>query len=379
MLEPIQTFLKTGLVIMACCLTSFLQALPVGNPAEIGALWDGAIFSQDYSNETASPTASFLHLKSGFYGNYVFNRFLKTDTASTTSIIDRLSNTGQVPIPGTQYPNAALNKNMYDSESISNAVYIGLNFKNRLEFFGTFGATHERIEVPSSAFNLVGTFSKTAITPGSTPLNDAVNNGSIKIRTDSDFAWSSGTKLAIIKSDYFTIAASFQYGSCNPNINHIDVYSDVTNFTIEDPLGYESTVLNNGILVDTLTTPPTRRARIKSKEWQGSLGLSSRLNDFIPYIAFKLSGVNLDGKELVIPKPVSAVNLNSFSALTSNANTLDSGGFHSVCLKLNKLKSRKHYGLAFGATFIEDDRISVTVEGRLIDENALFINALFRV
>ena len=90
------------------------------------------------------------------------------------------------------------------------------------------------------------------------------------------------------------------------------------------------------------------------REAQVSLGIAHRIKQLIPYIAAKWSNGRL-----------------------SNQNS-DVIGQQPNSLTLDKFKSDNHWGYAFGVTYVDADKMSITAEARFVDETALSIGASLR-
>ncbi|MEG1542376.1 MAG: hypothetical protein RR353_02280, partial [Victivallaceae bacterium] len=154
-----------------------VQALPVGNPSEASSLIDG-IFWEGVAGDPCDPCATWcdsVSLRAGFYGDYVFNRLFTTNVPEQ---ITGFPNTFSTTPPTTvqTYPNAAYDKDMFDSDLFTNAGYIALNIWDRFDVFTTLGATSAYVRGCSSAFNLVGTYGA-ALAAGTSVVNDPINNG----------------------------------------------------------------------------------------------------------------------------------------------------------------------------------------------------------
>ncbi len=133
--------------------------LPVGNPGEPSLLIDGVLW-EGASGDPCDPCSTWcdaLSLRAGFFGDYVFNRLLKTDVPSTFRMAAQP--TGDAAATGTtgkELTNVALHKNMTQSELYTNAGYLALNIWDRFDVFCTLGTTNAYIKGSSNAFNLIG-------------------------------------------------------------------------------------------------------------------------------------------------------------------------------------------------------------------------------
>ncbi|ROT50700.1 major outer membrane porin, partial [Chlamydia trachomatis] len=73
--------LKSVLVFAALSSASSLQALPVGNPAEPSLMIDGILW-EGFGGDPCDPCTTWcdaISMRMGYYGDFVFDRVLKTD------------------------------------------------------------------------------------------------------------------------------------------------------------------------------------------------------------------------------------------------------------------------------------------------------------
>lgn len=93
------------------------------------------------------------------------------------------------------------------------------------------------------------------------------------------------------------------------------------------------------------------------KEVQFSLALGHQIYNFVPYLAIKWSRCRV--------QPTT-------SRIVGSSNTPGSS------TTIYSLKSRRNVGWAFGLSYIDVNRMSVTAEGRFVDETALTVCAEFK-
>lgn len=197
-----------------------------------------------------------------------------------------------------------------NTEIFTNAGYIAANFWDRFDLFATLGATNIFIDTNDKAFGLGG-------------------SGRFQIETDTDFSWSIGARGTIWECGCTSLGAEAQYFSAKPHVTRIT--DDAEN----------SVYLANNI-------------HAKYREWQIGVGISHRINMFVPYAAIKWSRAKLDFGDAVIAIPGAAA-----------ADLLD-------------LESKKHFGYAIGVSIVDCEKASLTVEGRWADEKAVHVNGQIR-
>lgn len=89
----------------------------------------------------------------------------------------------------------------------------------------------------------------------------------------------------------------------------------------------------------------TTDAVMRYREWQTGIGVSYQVDIFIPYAAFKFSDVNA---KVVSLRPDLELKRSHF-----------------------KMRNRDHFGLVFGCTLSPGKYFDVTIESRVIDEQAI--------
>lgn len=389
--------LKSVLVFAALGSASSLQALPVGNPAEPSLMIDGILW-EGFGGDPCDPCTTWcdaVSLRLGYYGDYVFDRVLKTDVAKefemgaapTKLDTTKLQNDPKTP---TQRPNPAYGKHFQDAEMFTNAAFMALNIWDRFDVFCTLGATNGYLKGNSASFNLVGLFgvsNQDSIEKDVLP-NVSLSQSVVELYTDTAFAWSVGARAALWECGCATLGASFQYAQSKPKVEELNVLCNAAEFTINKPQGFVGKDFPLELTAGTDAATGTKDASIDYHEWQASLALSYRLNMFTPYIGVKWSRASFDADSIRIAQPKLAEAI--LEVTTLNPTIAGSGDvlnnaagnlgdtMQIVSMQINKMKSRKSCGLAVGTTIVDADKYAVTVETRLIDERAAHVNAQFR-
>lgn len=394
--------LKSVLVFAALGSASSLQALPVGNPAEPSLMIDGILW-EGFGGDPCDPCTTWcdaVSLRLGYYGDYVFDRVLKTDVAKEFEMGAAPKPTDQdavtPPLTSTPRPNPAYGKHFQDAEMFTNAAFMALNIWDRFDVFCTLGATNGYLKGNSASFNLVGLFGDpTQVNDVATSKNlpnVSLSQAVIELYTDTAFAWSVGARAALWECGCATLGASFQYAQSKPKVEELNVLCNAAEFTINKPKGYVDQAFPLEITAGTDAATGTKDASIDYHEWQASLALSYRLNMFTPYIGVKWSRASFDADMIRIAQPkleqpileVTTWNPTIAGAgdIVDNPNNTTANvladTLQIVSMQINKMKSRKSCGLAVGTTIVDADKYAVTVETRLIDERAAHVNAQFR-
>ncbi|WP_082198879.1 porin [Chlamydia suis] len=388
--------LKSVLVFAALSSASSLQALPVGNPAEPSLMIDGILW-EGFGGDPCDPCTTWcdaISLRLGYYGDYVFDRVLKTDVNKEFEMGDIPStNTGNTTSPTQLTPrdNPAYGKHFQDAEMFTNAAFMALNIWDRFDVFCTLGATNGYLKGNSASFNLVGLFgaNETTAAQATAVPNVSLSQSVVELYTDTAFAWSVGARAALWECGCATLGASFQYAQSKPKVEELNVLCNAAEFTINKPQGYVGTEFPLDLKAGTTAATGTKDASIDYHEWQASLALSYRLNMFTPYIGVKWSRASFDADTIRIAQPKLATAV--FDVTTLNPTIAGAGKVEDkgsagelgdtmqiVSMQINKMKSRKSCGLAVGTTIVDADKYAVTVETRLIDERAAHVNAQFR-
>lgn len=376
--------------------TASLQALPVGNPAEPSLLIDGTMW-EGTSGDPCDPCATWcdaISIRAGFYGDYVFDRVLKTDVTKTVedmAAAPTQSDTQTTGIAGTatntavSRANAAYGKHIHDAEWNTNAAYLALNIWDRFDVFCTLGASSGYFKAGSDAFSVVGLFGLHETTVANTNRpNVFLTQGVVELYTDTSFSWSIGARGALWECGCATLGAEFQYAQSKPKVETLNVLCTPAQFTVHKPRGYKNQALPLPEGAGTDAATDTKSATIQYHEWQAGLALSYRLNMLVPYLGVKWSRASFDADNIRIAQPrlankildLTAWNPSFLGASDAAAQLVDSVQIASM--QINKMKSRKACGIVVGATLVDADKWSITGEARLIDERAAHVNAQFR-
>lgn len=372
-----------------------LHALPVGNPAEPSLLIDGTIW-EGMPGDPCDPCATWcdaISLRVGFYGDYVFDRVLKTDVPKMFSMGAAPTGSSTVsPNQAQERDNPAYNTHMHDAEWFTNAGYIALNIWDRFDIFCTLGATSGYFKGNSKSFNLIGLIGLAGTTLNATFYpNASISNGVVELYTDTTFSWSVGARGALWECGCATLGAEFQYAQSKPRVQELNVLSNVAQFTVHRPKGYVNQSLPLPITAGTSTDTATnlKNATINYHEWQVGAALSYRLNMLIPYIGVQWSRATFDADTIQIAQPklaTAVLNLTTWNPTLlgeiTSANLDTSNKFSDtlqiVSCQINKLKSRKACGVSMGATLIDADKWAINGELRLINERAAHLSAQCR-
>lgn len=284
----------TMLTLLTC---GAAYALPVGNPAEASLFLNG-VWWDSYCCDPCDPCFSWCDawsFRAGFYGDYVFNRHLEVDKSDHHHGDD-----------------------IDETEMHTSAAYLAFNVCDRLDIFGTLGATSMHINTDATSWgSLVSLQSELAF--------------------ETYFSWSIGARATVWQCDCFAVGVEGQYFQTNPDLDYYLEYN-----------GGTFTYFNDG-------------NGVRYSEWQVGLGLSYRFATscptfaMVPYAAVKWSGSKLDFGDIRFQDPTSG-----------NQLTLDD------------LAAKKLWGYAIGLSFTMCDMIGVTVEGRWADEKAIYVNGQVR-
>ncbi len=195
-----------------------------------------------------------------------------------------------------------------NTEIYTNAGFVAGNFYDRVDVFATFGASSILVDTNEKTFGVAG-------------------SGRIEIETETDFSWSVGVRGTIWECGCTSLGAEAQYFRTRPHI--MRVTDKATN-----------------------SEYPANNVNAKYSEWQVGVGLSHRIYMFVPYIAVKWSGCDLDFD----------------NALFTQAGPS----------QLFNAENKKLWGYAVGLTFVDCEKASITAEGRFGDEKALYVNGQIR-
>ncbi len=233
--------LMTMLAVLTC---GAVQALPVGNPSEASLLCDGVFWcgNGDGCCDPCNPCGNWcdsFSFRAGFYGDYVFQRFLRNDKTFGTN-----------------------NRSQLDHSRINtNAAYLAVNFCNRFDVFATLGMSNIFLEGNISSFSPSVILQTPIVTTGSR----------IELETRTEFSWSVGGRITIWECGCTNFGIEGQYFRTDPRVIRVTWAALASNYPG--------------------ATSPFLRARWS--EWQVGLGVSHRINILVPYIAVKWSGQRL--------------------------------------------------------------------------------------
>lgn len=213
-----------SLAILSCGLA---YALPVGNPSEASLLCDGLFWEGSCCDrgDCCDPCASWcdaISFRFGYYGDFVFNRHFKRDSGQPRRNIDH-------------------------THIVTNAGYLALNFCDRVDIFGTLGATRLRLDTNAVVFN--GEFDR---------------GNRFELETDSHFSWSVGARGTIWECGCTSLGIEGQYFQFRPNIQRVTVGATDSAYPGDD-------------------------SKFRFQEWQVGFGISHRINILVPYAAVKWS------------------------------------------------------------------------------------------
>lgn len=156
----------------------------------------------------------------------------------------------------------------------------------------------------------------------------SIGSGRLQLETSSHFSWSVGARGTIWECGCTSLGAEGQYFSTRPDIKRVTFESIESIYPDSDA---------------------------KYWEWQVGLGISHRINILVPYVAIKWSRAKQEFGNALFPFAAGA-------DLATIPNT----------------KNKKHFGYAVGCSLIDCEKASLTVEGRFVDEKALYVNGQIR-
>lgn len=195
------------------------------------------------------------------------------------------------------------------AEIYTNAALITANLWDRLDVFTTFGGTNLRLETNASSFN-------------------GPNGSRFVLETETNFSWSIGARGTIWECGCTSLGIEGQYLFTKPDVKRVTVGA-------VDSVYPDSTVSS------------------KYREWQVGVGLSHRINIFVPYVAVKWSRARFTCDNAQPGAPIAAMTL-----------------FNT--------QNKKDWGYAVGVSIVDCEKASLTVEGRFGDEKAVHVNGQIR-
>jgi major outer membrane protein len=279
-----------------------IQALPLGNPGEATLFTNGIYCESGDSRDPCDPCFSLCDIwsvRAGFYGNYVYNRYLEA------------TNHG---------------KEVKKTTIFTNAGYLALNFFDRVDLFGTLGATNITLTLDNRI---------TGLTP---PLIVAFPGLDV-IKLQSAFSWSVGGRATLLECNCFTVGIEGEYFRTAPHFHNYKSFSQFTE-SIDD---FKTTY----------------------SEWQVGLGAAYRVEicspslALVPYMGITWSNCTLAYTQLA---PFILVNVIA----------------PAIPVAVPKLQNNKSFGYAVGTSLTLCNLVGVTVEGRFGDEKAFYVNGQLR-
>ena len=226
--------------------------------------------------------------------------------SSASSISFRLGYEGNFVLNRRLKQDVLNGKRVNDFSQYLNSGLLTINILNRCDLFGSFGKakikTNWIFEETTNAFSYVD------------------------LETKYGDAWSSGVKIIFFEWGNTALSAGGRYNYTKPKI---------------------SWVSKNG------ETTPYSENHLKYKQWQADVGISHKMDMFIPYILAKYSKAD--------------VNLRTPSVIINPENT-----------DKMKMKSKNNYGMALGCALVAQKYFMLNLEVRLIDEEAFTVIGDFR-
>lgn len=198
-----------------------------------------------------------------------------------------------------------------NTQLFTNAALITTNFWDRFDFFTTLGASSFSLNSNASVWG-------------------GASSARVRLESETRFSWSVGARGTIWECGCTTFGAEGQYFYTNPRIARI---------------------IGGGL--DTIN--PDNGSHAKYREWQLGLGVSHRINIFVPYVA-----VRWGHSQLVLD-----------DLLFDFANVPDSGRFQDC-------RNSQDWGYVIGVSLIDCEKVSLTVEGRFAGQSAFHVNGQIR-
>ena len=229
-------FVLSVLTVLTC---GALQALPAGNPADASLYTNNFWFGDASSCDPCDPCGSWcdwFDWRLGFYGDYVYNRHLKT----------RANNNNPIAAP------------VMETSIFTNAGLIALDVCDWLEAFGTVGVSNFYIRTTANVWRGLTT-----------------SNEETEVFFAPSMSYSGGLRATIWQCDNFYVGGMAQYFYSNTEIDAFLAFvpGTVTHFNTSRSGSYQ--------------------------EWQVAIGAAySFMNSanfaFVPYANVEVSGVNWD-------------------------------------------------------------------------------------
>ena len=146
------------------------------------------------------------------------------------------------------------------------------------------------------------------------------------METSNAFSWSLGVRATVCEWGCTTFGMEAQYFRVRPHVKRVTFGDLVSDY-------------------------PGEGGDDKYEEWQVAAALSRRINFFVPYVGW------------------------TWSRARWSFNNIVSGTTESVHVDI---ENSREWGLAIGTSLLSCERIAVTVEGRFINEKALYVNGNVR-
>jgi len=219
------------LLLLPLLLFSPLFALPIGNPMDASLYTNGLFCGDCYEDRCCDPCdpcfswCDAWNFRIGFYGDYVFNRHMELDKNDHADIDD--------------------------FEIFTNAGFLAINICDRLDIFGTLGATNIYLAANPKVFG------------GS-------NDEGLDLWTETTFSWSIGGRLTIWNCECWYFGLEGQYFHTKPDVERI--------------------------IADDVYVYPDDNVDVKYSEWQVGLGAAYMVRvgcsgiSAIPFIGLKWAG-----------------------------------------------------------------------------------------
>ncbi len=162
--------------IIALCAQQALFALPMGNPWQASLFCDGeGIVTSECPSSRIGDKCWWVKLSFGYYGDYVYDRYLETDSPS--------------------------NSDLKFVSLYTNAGSVTANICDWADVFATFGATSGKFVGNSSTFQ-----------------NSNAINSPIHVQLAADFSWSVGARTTAWRCGNFALGLEGQYFHTSPEI-----------------------------------------------------------------------------------------------------------------------------------------------------------------
>ncbi|MCB1181368.1 MAG: hypothetical protein KDK55_05040 [Chlamydiia bacterium] len=202
-----------------------------------------------------------------------------------------------------------------NTEICTNAGYVVANLYDRFDLYATFGATNFRIESNASAFG-------------------GPTGARLVLESETDFSYSIGFRATIFEWGCTSYGIETEYFYTRPNLKCVSLEKDFSAY-------------------------PASNIHMKYREWQIGIGVAHRINNIVPYFGAKYSRgqMILDGANVL---------------LSSGGGTLIQN------ILIRDLETKWNGGYVLGISFIDCEKMALSVEGRWPDEKSLSVNGHIR-